>query len=400
MPFSAPAGLGAVAPRTLGFTIESFLELQHWRQLPIDATVPLTAVPACPADGTTLRTLCTLIAATGSPRIRVGCCPECGHVSYIDRPTKRWIDAYYLSTWDAHDVENRNDRRARKLATTLPRANTGVGIALSLDVDRSRPICEIGCGYGTNLKHLHDAGFTNVAATEASSHRAETARRLFGFDVVAAPFESDAARDALETRAPFSIIYSHHALEHTYHPEQIIASASRLQAPGDYLIISVPHHPLEPSMSVLLFLPHLQSFTRPSLERLAARFGYELFDDSQTHPKNLNLAFRKTAAPVSPPLAERPFEVAVEKYAEALQLGRRRWFPQRLWWHTRTDRGGQVWMPDVPVLRDRRWRRIAAAEKVEHLRSARVRPLSRRFTTVEESPLEIQFLSGLALLYK
>jgi 2-polyprenyl-3-methyl-5-hydroxy-6-metoxy-1,4-benzoquinol methylase len=388
-------------PNTLGFRIEAFLDLEHWKPVAIDGSVPLVQFPACPSDGATLRTLCTLVGDGSDQRIRIGCCSDCGHVTYIDRPTQEWIDRYYLSVWDAHELDSRVDRRTRRLAASLPSPNTSVKIALGLEIDRSRPICEIGCGYGANLKHLANAGFTDLTGIEASQHRAGVVTSLFGFDAFAGAFESRAVQEQLRPRAPFSIIYSHHALEHTYHPDAVLAAASRLQQPGEYLIISVPRHELEPSMSVLLFLPHLHSFTRASLERLAARSGYALVDDSWTHPKNLNLVFRKTDRPVAPAGAEAPFERSVEKFVRGLELGRRYWLPQRLWWQTRsTDRAGHVWMTGPASFQARRWDRVMKQLGVENPRSARVSRLRRRVTTVVESPLEIQFAHGLMLLFK
>jgi 2-polyprenyl-3-methyl-5-hydroxy-6-metoxy-1,4-benzoquinol methylase len=391
---------GSYAPRTLGFTIERFLDLQQWKPLPFDDSVPVTEVPACPGDGIPLRTLCTLIERSGRRRVRIGCCPECGHVTYIDRPTKAWIDEYYRATWDADDLDARVNRKEEKLASKLAKEKTGVKIALELEVDRTRPVCEIGCGYGGSLKRLSEAGFTRLVGTESSEHRASVVRRVFGFDVFTAPFESESTQTALAAQAPFSIIYSHHVLEHTYHPDSVIGAASRLQKPGDYLIISVPHHPHEPSMGVLLFLPHLHSFSRASLERVAGRFGYALCDDSRTHPKNLNLAFRKTDGPVTPARAERPFADAVEKYVRVLQLGRRRFYPRRLWWNRRADQAGQVWMLGDGALEARHWARLAQRNGYEHHRSMKVSDLGPRLTDVEESPLEIQYRSSLALLYK
>jgi SAM-dependent methyltransferase len=392
-----PVGL---APRTLGFTIEEFLDLQQWKPVVFDGTVPMTVVPHCPADGLSLRILCTLIEQSGGRRVRIGCCPGCGHVTYVDRPTKAWIDEYYRAAWDTDDRDNRVNRKQDKLAVRLPKEKTGVKIALDLNVDRDRPLCEIGCGYGANLRHLFNAGFTRVVGTESSEHRADVVRRVFGFEVFTAPFESDVTQRSLAASAPFSVIYSHHVLEHTYHPDEVIAAASRLQRTGDYLIVSVPHHPHEPSMGVLLFLPHLHSFTRASLERLAARFGYALHDDSRTHPKNLNLAFRKTDAPVAPAQVESPFTEAVEKYVRVLELGRRRFFRRRLWWNRRADQAGQLWMAGRGRLEARHWAQVARRHGYEAHRSAMITDLGRRFTTVEESPLEIQFRGDLALLYK
>lgn len=391
---------GAFSPGRLGFTVEKFLDLQQWRPLVLDATVPMTSVAACPADGVALRTLCTLVEQTGARRVRIGCCPECGHVTYIDRPAKAWVDSYYFSMWDAHSLAERINHRQQKLAKKLPGEKTGVKIVVGLEVDRRRPVCEIGCGYGANLKHLANAGFTQLIGTEASEHRAEVVRRVFGFEVFTAPFESAETQRELTSRAPFSIIFSHHVLEHTYHPDQIVAAASQLQRSGDYLIISVPRHEGEPSMGVLLFLPHLHSFTRASLERLAARFGYELVDDSRMHAKNVNLAFRKADVAAMPARVDDAFERAIDKYVRTLDLRRRRFGTRRLWWNRRADQAGQVSMFGNGWLEAHHWNWLARRRGYENHRSVMITNLRRRFTSMSESPLEIQFRGELTLLYK
>jgi hypothetical protein len=156
-------------------------------------------------------------------------------------------------------------------------------------------------------------------------------------------------------------------------------------------------------MSVLFFVPHLHSFTRTSLERLAARFGYALCDDSQTHPKNLNLAFQKRAEPVPQGSAERdaPFDDAARKFTDGPQLGRRFILPRPLWWQTRsTDRAGHLWMIGPEQFQARRWTHELARAGVEHPRTARILPLGRRLTSIADSPLEIQLAGGLTLLFK
>jgi hypothetical protein len=152
---------------------------------------------------------------------------------------------------------------------------------------------------------------------------------------------------------------------------------------------------------VLLFMPHIHSFTRGSMQAIAARFGYELVNDSHMHPKNVNLAFRKVhVAPAPPPAAEEPLARAVEKYVQALQL--RSWFPgrRRLWWSRRADKAGQLWMLWNAQLDARHWNAVVRRHRYELHRSAMITNLRTRRTIVDESPLEIQFAGNLMLLCK
>ena len=105
-------------------------------------------------------------------------------------------------------------------------------------------------------------------------------------------------------RERFSVILSNHALEYAYQADEVIAAASRLQNEGDRLIIAVPNQEGESPMGVFLFLPHLQSFTRASLERLWARHGYAVVDDHRVRSRQLVLMFRRSASvPAVAPLA-------------------------------------------------------------------------------------------------
>ena len=147
----------------LGFRVDAFLDLHRWKVIDVGPNVPLVSPSSCPCDEGTLRTLCTFASSDGVVRVRVGRCVECGHITYIDRPSRAWMDDYYLTVWDANDLDRRMGKRIRKLATDSIEEKTVVAITKSLSVDRSRPVCEIGCGWGESLEHLRCAGFSRLA---------------------------------------------------------------------------------------------------------------------------------------------------------------------------------------------------------------------------------------------
>lgn len=387
--------------RRLGFCIEAFLDLHQWQAMEIGPRVPLTTVLLCPADEIPLRVLCTFTDDSGNTRVRVGCCPSCGHVSYMDRPTQEWMNHYYLDAWDSHSVDARTHKKTQKLAEVPAKEKTVVALTKALDVDRRRPVCEIGCGWGASLKNLVLAGFANVVGTDASAHRAQAVRAGLGVPVVTSPFESDAALDALAPLAPFSVIFSNHVLEHTYHPEAVIAAASRMQEKNDYLIIAVPNQEGEPPMGVLMFLPHLHSFTRASLTRLAARHGYAVVDDSHIRPRQLVFVFQKSTTPGRhEPTANGVFDQTLAKYVDSLGLARWRIGLRRLWWERAGGRAGQSWMMGRGRIEARRWRYAIEKHRYRTPRSVAITSLRRRFTTLAESPLEIQQRGNVRLFYK
>jgi 2-polyprenyl-3-methyl-5-hydroxy-6-metoxy-1,4-benzoquinol methylase len=388
-------------PPRLAFRVDRPVELHGWRVLDIDATVPLTRVGRCPGDEVDLRTLCTFTGRDQNVVVRVGCCPACGHVSYIDRPTAPWMNDYYLDSWDADDVETRSEKRLRKLKSTKKREKSVVTLAKALPVDKSRPVCEIGVGWGLSSKHLLDAGFARVVGTETSKHRADVVRSGLGVPVFTAPFESAETGQHLEAFAPFSVIVSNHVFEHTYHPGEVFAAASRLQSDGDFLIVAVPNQQTEQAMSVLFFLPHLHSFTRASLERTAARHAYVVHDDSHMHPKQVLLVFRKTAAVrTEAPVLDGVFDATLAQYTIELGLDRRVFGPRRLWWLSRGGATGQRWMLGQGAFEEARWQRWLERQGHDSVRSIAIRGAGRRRTTVENSPLEIQFSGPIGLFYK
>jgi 2-polyprenyl-3-methyl-5-hydroxy-6-metoxy-1,4-benzoquinol methylase len=361
-----------------GFRIEEYFDLEGWKVVDL-ADVPMAQVAACPADETLLTPICTLTSTERAMHVRVGCCPECGHISYMDRPTREWVYRYYLDTWDSASGRRSSegmaataDKAARAADATV---HATVRLAQGLPLDRTLPVCEIGCGYGTSLHQLAASGFTRLVGIEASRHRAEITASA-GFDVLTTPFEAPETREALRRRGPFGLIFTFHALEHTYHPDRVFAAASELQEPGGHLIVSVPNQEGEPSMGVLMFLPHLHSFTEASLARLAARFGYEVAETSANTAKTLNMVFTRAdpstvlgagpstvlgagpstvlgAGPSTAlgagralrvPVEERPYERAVEKLVSGLDLEARHVGRRRLWWSRRSDIAGQVWV--------------------------------------------------------
>jgi 2-polyprenyl-3-methyl-5-hydroxy-6-metoxy-1,4-benzoquinol methylase len=385
-----------------GFRIDEYIDLQGWKVVELSG-VPLTQVSACPADGSPLATLCVLSSQVDSTRIRIGCCEQCGHVTYIDRPTEQWIYKYYFETWDSAAERGTDEGRAAvldKLSRMDPSVeSTAVRLARGLAIDRTRPVCEIGCGFGAGLRQLAASGYTRVAGIEASRHRAEIAR-AGGFDVLTTPFETSDTRAALLSRGPFGVILTSHALEHTYHPDAVFAAAAALQDTGGHLIISVPNQEGEPTMGVLMFLPHLHSFTAASLAQLAARHGYEVVDATASSAKNLNVVFRRTQHPAAVPPPQHPYRQAVNKILSALDLDRRHAGRRRLWWARRADIAGQIWAGPPATIGEWKWQRFMDEARIERPRSILISSLRGNGGRSGDPPIQIQFRNSVALFFK
>lgn len=406
--------------RHLGFRIIKFLKLDDWLPLTIDRKVPIVQQNNCPSDRTALRTLCTLVGVQGTQKIRIGCCPSCGYTGYIDRPTKKWINQFYIKNWDGAETVNldREIKKQRKQfdlidpkKERIARVEKIVQFFRPIGYNPARSVLEIGSGYGMGLKYLERAGFTRVMGIENSYHRAEIARRAYGLTVLSSAFEEPSTQLVLEKNKPFGLIFSHHVMEHVYDPAEIVALSSGLQEEGDYLAVCVPNTVGEPSMGTLLFFPHLHSFTEESLTRLFHAHDYEVVESSVTHQELY--VFAKKVKPNTLHSIERKESVVdhfghtLARFIKTLGLDKQYWTSSRiLWWYRGigTNISGQA--PFASVVPERmyvsiisqfiRWMRRCPSA----LQSCLITDLNKRDTSPDDSPIEIQFDGNVTLMHK
>lgn len=232
----------------------------HWRRVNVfDFTIEHH--PNCPIDGTPMETIAALVSLTLPETIRVGCCPRCGIVGYIDRPSQADIDRYYAETWMGQSV-GEAIAIAAGVAESEPNRKDAETLA-SLPVDRDLPVLEIGCGYGRTIHALQQAGFRSIDATEHCPARAEAVREIFGVNVT---------EDMPQKR--YGLIVSSHVIEHVSDPAGLIRACAERQEQGDWMIHSLPDFFWEPSVGILLFLPHLWSFKTFTFREMLWLAGY------------------------------------------------------------------------------------------------------------------------------
>ena len=408
--------------QNLGFKILVFAKLRDWRVLEVNSSIPFSENLRCPSDDRSLRTLCTLVGNNGAQQIRLGCCCVCGYVGYIDRPTREWIREFYVDNWDkadSRDIKEEITRRKRQVESMgieyaeKTRDRELDSFFARFPIDKNRPVLEIGCGYGTKLKYLQQRGFTRAVGIENSRHRARIAREAYGITTFESPFEDADTQHELKQLAPFQFIFSHHVLEHVYDPAEIIREAAKLQQPGGYLMLALPNVTGEPCMQTLLYVPHLHAFSKQSLAVLLNRHGYEIVDDTLTRNEELNVIARRVGTASHKEVHEADvFDRTVRKFIKGLRLEKKYIWPVRLLWWYRwlgADEGGQL-----PLLRP-----IFAKRRLKHfyfsmvdswikrthgkpvpVQSCVITSLSSRYTSYEESPLEIQFDGNILLTYK
>lgn len=289
---------------SVGFRIIRPLELLNWSAVAITPDIPFDSQASCPACQSKLEIAVVLKNGRETRRIRIGTCPMCGYTGYIDRPSRDWISTYYADIW-THSTGKDSSTPGRK---TLKENSASRALNFALDAlqDTTSAIAEIGCGYGSMLTRVRERGFNNIVGIESSRHRARLAATRTNFPILLGDFESETVMRELEARAPIKLFYSFHVLEHTYHPAEIVEKISALQGPGDLLLFGVPNLAGEPAMNILLFLPHLHTFTLSALRALLARNGYEVIDTRYTDRINLNVIARKLSGVV--PRASQPKE--------------------------------------------------------------------------------------------
>lgn len=416
-----------------GFRIERFLTLHDWRLFSVTPGIPFSIQETCPAGCGGLRTLATLAGGNaGKQLVRIGCCDACGYTGYINRPAPEWINSFYRDTWDFAQTRDINEMvetiRGRNLSKDKKRKNKIKVLLEKFPISRERSVCEIGCGYAGTLAAMRKLGFRRLIGTEHSPHRAEIGSRAYDIRIPVGPFESEAVRRELEKQAPFGLIFSHHVLEHVYNPEEVIQSAASLQDTGDYLLLSLPNFNAEPSLGVLLYVPHLHSFTPESLRLLLGKFNYAVADDSFSTDAELFVLARKVSSVSGSSHYSHPrYNDAVEKLYRGLGLGKSYQSNRRLLWAYRArDIGGQaphfyqgmltsLEMAGIEhfskyrynsrgVLaddyRDSRFGIFRLINKRYKVLFAEVRGLERRMTDFIDSPIEIQWPDEIMLSYK
>ena len=417
--------LAKMSGNLLGFKILKFLELCDWKVLKVDGSIPFEENLLCPCGEENLRTLCTLVGNEGKQKIRIGCCPSCGYIGYINRPSGEWISRFYAEMWDKRGEKGQREEEVKEegrliLSKDKRRMRNLEKLMQRFEISRQRPVLEIGSGYGGTLKLLEALGFENLVGTEASLHRAEAGSNGHNLQVLAGAFEDEHVQSELRTKAPFGLIFSHHVLEHTLHPDKVIEAASRLQEPEDFLLLSLPNAAGEPTLSSVLYFPHLHSFTKYSLETLLQNHHYEVVDDSFTKPRELSILAKKTSRlPKRTPHSGDGFAEGRNKLIQGLDLGTMSRKQRRLiacYRHIdigvklplfQTKTGEEIEKALLPRFLPFFHHSRLAAQAGRHRASKRhamlllaVETLSRRFTSPEESPLEVQFEGNIMLTYK
>lgn len=282
----------------LGFKIKDFVRLNKFRSVEINSLVPLEFYLECPACDSSLKEICALTSIKHNKILRIGCCDFCGHIAYMDRPTRSWISNFYSEEWGGQlfkNLEKRINKAKRKIESgqLMLKVNTTVKLASQFSEYKESMVCEIGSGAGQSLRQLFELGFRNLVGVESSKSQVEVARQGYGSNIILGDFEGDLVQDQLKSIGPVQIFLAQHVLEHATEPDRFFEKISHLQQNNGLVILSVPNFVQEATIGTLLYLPHLHSFTVNSLSRLLNKYGYQVIDDSLTTDQYINVVARK-----------------------------------------------------------------------------------------------------------
>lgn len=232
------------------------LVLSGWIPQPID--MPRHQHQACPACSAAIQPLTSINTHRGT--MTVAECCSCGWLGYADPPSAAWWAEFYSRQWDQHGKTAQFDPLRMHVHPTV-----GWLMREFPDPQRQPRVLDFGCGFGVALSQLRREGYQNLYGVETCQHRREYARDQQGLDV----------RSSLADFAgmKFDAIALHHVLEHCLEPAPLCLQFSQLLEPHGLLHIDVPDQAAEPTMGVLMFLPHVHSFTSHSLVELCHGAG-------------------------------------------------------------------------------------------------------------------------------
>jgi len=106
-------------------------------------------------------------------------------------------------------------------------------------VERLGSALDIGCNAGAYAKIMSDLGFASVTGVDLSPECIDRATAEFGSDPTL-DFRVENAEE-LAGEHTFDFILCTEVIEHTQHPELVVANIKRLLAPGGVAVVSLPN---------------------------------------------------------------------------------------------------------------------------------------------------------------
>ncbi len=135
------------------------------------------------------------------------------------------------------------------------------------------PFLDVGCGQGDVSEHLAMKGHVGLAIDD-SAYACDIARRRLAALPGVKVLQTDLAE--LPGDPPYATLLLLDVLEHVEDDRGLLAAASRVQAPGDAMILSVPTNPQREWRWDDEFYGHVRRYEPEELAPLLAEAGYEI----------------------------------------------------------------------------------------------------------------------------
>ena len=214
-------------------------------------------------------------------------CSHCSHIYYQNPPSQDVINQFYNDSYKSEN--NDSDINISPLTKTVNHKLADLMADLGMS-NSNASFFDVGCGDGGVMAGLQEHGFTNLQGCEIHPNRFNTAQQRFPNHVFLGGF------DNIVMDQKFDIIYSNHVLEHIYNPKEMIDWKLRHLKDNGLIIINVPNAVFEPSIEQTLYLAHLHSFTKHSLQCLANSMELECRFWKSPYKDELSVIFFRDTA--------------------------------------------------------------------------------------------------------
>jgi len=230
----------------------------------VESFVRTSSCPTCNSARSPQK-IATIGGSSWQTGLEVSECVDCKVLFYRNPPSESRILDYYSNHWNSTrgeigDVSTLGLSVNRKIADLLSQLGlTG----------KNQTILDVGCGYGGMMAGLSSVGYKQVYGLEQSGHRRLVATDRFPNRIFKGGYQD------CRPNIHFDVIYSNHVLEHIHRPFEAFRWMVEHVREDGIIIIVVPNNAWEPVVDQLMFVPHLHSFGKSSIARMADSLGYQ-----------------------------------------------------------------------------------------------------------------------------
>jgi Methylase involved in ubiquinone/menaquinone biosynthesis len=211
-------------------------------------------------------------------------CKECCHIFFTRLPGQEFLIDYYKKEFSTK----------KKTPTVTKNYNySAISDIVVNKINKNSKILDVGCGYGSAIKHFNSIGYKDIIGLEPSKLRSKIGKES-NLNIINIPIDKLNKNE----HGLFDLIYSWHAIEHIYDLYTALSNIRNVLKTDGYIFIAVPHFNAEHYFEIANFLPHVHNFNTISMKAILHRTGFEVeyIDDSLRvlakkvdNPKDFNI---------------------------------------------------------------------------------------------------------------